>query len=118
MDQVINEIDVRFSHKNTRLVYAAVCALQPKNSNLKMVQDVKMVQPLLDLVDRTSVEAEFDVAETYAAKFNGDEKTENLMLLRRTLQNSTVIRRQSQQQPNSFLHIVKHLRRCLQYILQ
>ena len=29
-----------------------------------------MVQPLLDVV-----EAEFDVAKTYTAKFNGDEKT-------------------------------------------
>ena len=34
-----------------------------------------MMQPLLDLVDRTSVEAEFDVAKKYVAKFNGDEKT-------------------------------------------
>ena len=34
-----------------------------------------MVQSLLDLVDRTSVEAEFDVTKTYAAKFRGDEKT-------------------------------------------
>ena len=34
-----------------------------------------MVQPLLNLVDRTSVVAEFDVAKTYIAKFNGDEKT-------------------------------------------
>ena len=61
LDQVINEIDVRFSHQNTKL-YAAICALQPKNSN---VLDIKMMQPLLDLVDRTSVEAEFDVAKTY-----------------------------------------------------
>ena len=29
---------------------------------------------LLDWVDRTSVEAEFDVAKTYVAKSNGDEK--------------------------------------------
>ena len=36
-----------------------------------------MVQPLLNLVDRTSVEAEFDVAKTYNAKFNGDEKTKS-----------------------------------------
>ena len=34
-----------------------------------------MVKPVLDLVDRTSVEAEFDVAKTYVAQFNGDEKT-------------------------------------------
>ena len=34
-----------------------------------------MVQPLLDLVDRTSVKVEFDVAKTYVAKFNGDENT-------------------------------------------
>ena len=37
-----------------------------------------MAQPLLDLVDRTSVEAEFDVAnvaKTYIAKLNGNEKT-------------------------------------------
>ena len=34
-----------------------------------------MVQPLLDLVDRTSVEAEFDVAKTHVAKFKGNEKT-------------------------------------------
>ena len=58
LDQVINDIDVRFSHQNTKL-YATVCALQPENSNFL---HVKMVQALLDLVDRTSVEAEFDVA--------------------------------------------------------
>ena len=34
-----------------------------------------MVQPLLDLVDCASVEAEIDVATTNFAKFNGDEKT-------------------------------------------
>ena len=34
-----------------------------------------MVQPVLDLVDRSSVEAEFDVPMTYVAKLNGDEKT-------------------------------------------
>ena len=34
-----------------------------------------MVQPVLDSIDRTSVEAEFDVAETYVAKLNGDGKT-------------------------------------------
>ena len=34
-----------------------------------------MIQPVLNLVDRASVEAEFDVAKTYVAKFNGDEKT-------------------------------------------
>ena len=34
-----------------------------------------MVQPLLNLVDRTSVKAEFEVAKTYVAKLNGDEKT-------------------------------------------
>ena len=34
-----------------------------------------MMHPLLDLVDRTSVEAEFDVAKRYVAKLNGDEKT-------------------------------------------
>ena len=32
-----------------------------------------MVQPLLDLVDRTKVEAKFYVAMTYVTKFNGDE---------------------------------------------
>ena len=31
-DQVINEINVRFSHQNTKL-YAAVSALQPENRN-------------------------------------------------------------------------------------
>ena len=71
MDQVIHEIDARFSHQNTKL-YAAVSALQPDNNNFL---EVRMVQPLLDLVDRTSVEAEFDVAQTYVAKLNGDEKT-------------------------------------------
>ena len=70
LDQAINEIDVLFSYQNTKL-YAAVSALQPKNSNFL---DVKMVQPLLDLVDRTSVKAEFDVAKTYVAKFDGDVK--------------------------------------------
>ena len=34
-----------------------------------------MVQPLLDLVDHTRVEAKFDVAKTYVAEFNGDENT-------------------------------------------
>ena len=53
-------------------IYAAVCAFQPENSNFL---DAKMVQPLLHLVERTSVEAEFDVAKTYITKFNGDEKT-------------------------------------------
>ena len=55
-------------------LYAAVSALQPANSNFL---DVKMVQPLLDLIDRISVEAEFDVAKTYVAKFNSDEKTKS-----------------------------------------
>ena len=70
LDQVINEIDASFSHHNTKL-YAAVSALQPENSNFL---DVEIVQPFLDLLDRTSLEAEFDVAETYVAKFNGDVK--------------------------------------------
>ena len=34
-----------------------------------------MVQPLLDLLDRASVKADFDVAKTYVAKFNNDAKT-------------------------------------------
>ena len=34
-----------------------------------------MVQSVLVLVDRTSLEAEFDVAKTHVAKLNGDEKT-------------------------------------------
>ena len=34
-----------------------------------------MVQPSLDLVDRTCVEAEFYVAKTYVAKLNRNEKT-------------------------------------------
>ena len=62
---------MRFSHQNTKL-YAAVSALQPQNSNFL---DVKIVQPLLDLVGSASVEAKFDVVKTYVAKFNGDEKT-------------------------------------------
>ena len=33
-----------------------------------------MVQPLLDLVDRTSVEAEFDDVKTYVARFNNEAK--------------------------------------------
>ena len=60
---------MRFSHQNTKL-YAAVSALQPENSNCL---DVNVVQPVLNSVDRASVEAEFDVAKTYVAKFNGDE---------------------------------------------
>ena len=71
LDQVINKIDVSFSQQNRKL-YAAISALQPKTSNFL---DVKVVQPVLDLVDRTSVEAEYDVAQTYVAKFNGDKKT-------------------------------------------
>ena len=63
---------MRFSHQNTKLI-AAVSTLEPENSNFL---DVKMVQLLLDLVDRASVKAEFDVAQTYDAKLNGDEKTE------------------------------------------
>ena len=39
LDQIINEINVRFIHQNTKL-NAAVSALQPENSN---VLDVKMV---------------------------------------------------------------------------
>ena len=71
LNQVISEIDVRFSHQNTKLCIA-ISALQPDNSNFL---DVKMMQPSLDLVARTSIEAEFDVAESYVAKFNDDEKT-------------------------------------------
>ena len=70
LDQVINEINVRFSHQNAKL-YAAVFALQHENSNFL---DVKMVQPFTDLANRRSVEAKFDVAKTYFAKLNGDEK--------------------------------------------
>ena len=71
LNQVINEIDMRFSDQNAKL-YAAVSALQHENSN---ILDVKIVQPLLDLVDRTSMEVEFDVAKTYIATLNDDEKT-------------------------------------------
>ena len=39
LDQVINEIDVRFSHQNIKL-YVVVSALQPENSNFL---DLKMV---------------------------------------------------------------------------
>ena len=73
LDRVISEIDVRFSPQNTKL-HAAVLALQPENSKF---WDVKIVQSLLDLVDCTSVEAEFDVAKSYVAKFNHDEKTKS-----------------------------------------
>ena len=89
-DEVINEIDVRFSHQNTKL-YAAVSALQPENSNflnVKMVQSLGFGRP----------QAEFDVATTYIAKFNGDEKTKPTTT-------------------KSFLNIVKHSRQCLLYIL-
>ena len=71
LDQVISEIDLLFSHQNTKL-YAAVSALQLQNSNFL---DVKMVQSLLDLVDSTTVKAEFDFAKRYVAKTKGDEKT-------------------------------------------
>ena len=71
MDQVNNEIDVRFSYQNTKLRVAA-SAFQHENGNFL---DVKTALPLLDLVDLTSAEAEFDVAQTYVAKSNGDEKT-------------------------------------------
>ena len=70
LDQVINKINAHFSHQNTKL-YVAVSALQSENSNCLNVQ---MVQSHLDLVERTSVEAKFDVATTYVAKFNRDEK--------------------------------------------
>ena len=70
LDQVINEIDAHFSHKNIEL-YAAVSALQLENSNFL---DVKVVQPLLDLVECASVEAEFHVAKTYIANFSSDGK--------------------------------------------
>ena len=30
----------------------------------------------MDLIDRTSVEAEFDIAKTHVAKLNGDENTQ------------------------------------------
>ena len=71
MDQVINEIGVHFSYQNAKL-YAAVSALQLENSNFL---DVKMVQPLSNVVDRTSVEAKFALAKTYGAKLNDDGKT-------------------------------------------
>ena len=71
LNQVINKIDVHFSRQNTKL-HAAVFALQPENCNFL---DVKILQLLLDLVDLKSVEVEFDVAMTYIAQFNGDEKT-------------------------------------------
>ena len=71
LDQVINEIDVRFSNQNTKL-YSAVSTLQHENSNFL---DVKMVQLLFDLVDRRSVEAEFDIAKMYVAKSNLEWKT-------------------------------------------
>ena len=67
LNQVINEID----DQNTKLC-AAVSAFEPDNSNFL---DVKILQPVLDLVDRASVEAECDVVKTYVAKFNGNEKT-------------------------------------------
>ena len=57
---------MRFSHQNAKL-YAAVSALQLESSNFLCT---KMVSPLLDVVVRTGVEAEFDVI-----KINGDEKT-------------------------------------------
>ena len=41
LDQVINEIDVRFSHQNAKQ-YAAVYALQPGNINFL---NLKIVQP-------------------------------------------------------------------------
>ena len=84
LDEVINEIDVRFSYQNTKL-YAAISALQPENSSFL---DVKMVRRFLDSVYRSSVQAEFDVAKKYIAKLNDDEKTNR--------------------QPSSFLNIVKH----------
>ena len=71
LSRVINIIDVRFSHQNTELC-AVVSAFQPENSNFL---SINMVQSILDLVDRTSEEAEFDVAKTYVANFNGGEKT-------------------------------------------
>ena len=71
LDQVIDDINVRFSHQNTKL-HAAVSTLQHENSNFF---NVKMVQLLLDLVDHTSAKAKFDVAKTYVAKLNGDKKT-------------------------------------------
>ena len=94
LDQAINEIDIRFCHQNTKLC-TVVSALKPEDSNFL---DVKVVQPRLDLVNRTSVEAEFDVAKMYVAKFIGDEKTKPT-------------------KPNFFLNVVKHLRRCLPYVL-
>ena len=59
---------MRFSHLNTKL-YAAVSTLQFEDFNFL---DVKIVQPLLDLVDGTNMEVEFDVSNTYVAKLNGD----------------------------------------------
>ena len=63
---------MRFSHQNTKL-YAAAFALHPENSNFLVV---KMVQPLLDLVDRSNVDVKFDVTKRYFAKFNGDENNQ------------------------------------------
>ena len=42
LDQVISEIDVRFSNQNTKL-YSALFVLQTENSEFF---DVKMMQPL------------------------------------------------------------------------
>ena len=85
---------MRFTHQNTK-PYTAASALQPENSSFL---DVNMVQPLLDLVDRTSVEAKFDIGKAYVAKFNVDEMTKPTTT-------------------NSFLNIAKHLGRFLLYIL-
>ena len=38
------------------------------NLKIHVFLDVKIVQPLLDLEDRTSMEAEFDLAKTYERK--------------------------------------------------
>ena len=86
LNQVINEVDSRASHQNTKL-YLAVSALQFENSHFL---DVKIVQPLLDLVNRVSVKAEFGVAKTYIAKFNSDEKTKLTTTFRKTYTMPTV----------------------------
>ena len=42
-----------------------------------------MVQPFLDLVDRASMEAEFDVAKTYISKLKLNQKIEKLNKMER-----------------------------------
>ena len=69
LNHVVNKINLRFSQRNLKL-YSAISAPQHENRNSL---DVKIVTYSLDLAKCPTVEADFDVAEMYIAKLDGDD---------------------------------------------